>query len=89
MAENTRMDVLSFKEGKNGKTFAVRLGSAVQNRKGDGWNCYLDAFPAPVDGQYRISVVPQREKQEGAQAPSGGQPPGMPDDDIAFAPEFR
>lgn len=67
-----RMDVISFKEGKNGKTFAVRLGSAVQNKKGDGYNCYLDAIPAPVDGQYRISVVPPRPKQEGAPASSDG-----------------
>lgn len=69
-----RMDVISFKEGKGGKTFAIRLGSAVQNKKGDGWNCYLDAIPAPVDGQYRISVVPPRPKQEGSQTASNAPP---------------
>lgn len=75
-----RMDVISFKEGKNGKMFAVRLGSAVQNKKGDGYNCYLDAIPAPVDGQYRISVVPQREKPRG----SGEAPNAPPDGDDPF-----
>jgi hypothetical protein len=65
-----RMDVLSFREGKNGKVFAIRLGSAVPNKKGDGYQCYLDAMPAPVDGQYRISVVPQRERPQGAQQAS-------------------
>lgn len=62
---NDRMDVISFKENaKTGKVFAVRLGSAVASKKGDGWNLYLDAIPAPMDGQYRLSVVPPREKRE-------------------------
>lgn len=68
-----RMDVVTFKENsKTGKVFAVRLGSAVASKKGDGWNLYLDAIPAPVDGQYRLSVVPQREKQQ--------RQPGQDDD---------
>lgn len=67
-----RMDVVTFKETKNGKTFAVRLGSAVASKKGDGYNLYLDAIPAPVDGQYRLSVVPPREKQQ--------RQPGQDDD---------
>lgn len=74
MSDKQRMDVLTFKEGKGGKTFAVRLGTAVQNRDGNGWNCYLDAIPAPVEGQYRISVVPQRDKTQGA-PPASGTPP--------------
>lgn len=58
-----RMDVVTFKQTKNGKTFAVRLGSAVQSKNGNGWNLYLDAIPAPKDGQYRLSVVPLREQR--------------------------
>lgn len=56
-----RMDVLSWKQTKNGKWFAVRLGSAAQNKKG-GWDLYLDAIPAPQEGQYRMSLAAQREK---------------------------
>lgn len=74
MSDKQRMDVLTFKEGKGGKTFAVRLGTAVQNRDGNGWNCYLDAIPAPVEGQYRLSVVPPREKAQSGQTGSGTPP---------------
>lgn len=64
-----RMDVVSFKKTQGGKTFAVRLGSATKNKDGDGWNLWLDAMPAAVDGQYRLAVVPPREKKaEGAQS---------------------
>ena len=64
-----RMDVVAWKQTKNGKWFAVRLGSAAQNKKG-GWDLYLDAIPAPVDGQYRMSLAEQRQREGGK--PSGG-----------------
>jgi hypothetical protein len=81
-----RFDVVTFKETQNGKTFAVRLGSAVKSKKGDGWNLYLDAMPAPVDGQFRLSVVPPRERQDGDSGGSrGGSPRAQnPDDSIPF-----
>jgi len=60
-----RMDVVTFKETKTGKTFAVRLGSAVKSKKGEGWNLYLDAMPAPIEGQYRLSIVEPRQQQGG------------------------
>lgn len=72
----TRMDVLSFKEGKGGKFFAIRVGSAVPGKKEGEYNLYLDAIPAPVDGQYRISVVPPRDKPQGSQAASNAPPDG-------------
>lgn len=61
MAE--RLDVIQFKKTQNDKTYAVRLGSAVPNRDGDGFMVFLDAMPAPVDGQYRFSIVPPREQR--------------------------
>ncbi|CAB4176870.1 hypothetical protein UFOVP1672_52 [uncultured Caudovirales phage] len=61
---NERFDVISFKESKGGKVYAVRLGSAVPNKKGDGgFSLYLDAIPAPVDGQYKMTITPPRERQ--------------------------
>ena len=60
-----RMDVLSWKQTKNGKTFAVRLGSAVKSKPGEGYNLYLDAMPAPIEGQYRLSIVEPRQQQGG------------------------
>ena len=75
-----RMDVVTFKETKSGKVFAVRLGSAVASKKGDGgFALYLDAIPAPVDGQYRLSVVPPREQRQQRE-------PGQDDDLDARVP---
>jgi len=58
-------DVLSFKKTKTGKTFAVRLGSAKQSDNGN-WNLYLDAMPAPVEGQYQLTIAPRRERDDGS-----------------------
>ena len=66
-----RLDVIAFREGKGGKPYAVRLGAAVEGKKPGTWNLYLDAMPAPVEGQYKFSIVPQREKREGSQTPPG------------------
>ena len=58
MAE--RMDVIAFKKGANGKSFAIRCGSAVPSREGPGYRVYLDSIPAPEEGQWVLSIVPQR-----------------------------
>lgn len=65
-----RYDVVNFRKTQNGKTYAVRLGSAVPSKNGDGFALYLDAMPAPEDGQYKLNVVPPRERQNSAPAPS-------------------
>lgn len=81
-----RMDVVTFKETKNGKFFAVRLGSATQNKNGDGYNLYLDAISAPIDGQFRMSIVPQRDRGDGtptAKTAADKKAAGI-DDDIPF-----
>lgn len=60
----SRMDVIAFRKGANDKTYAVRLGSAVPKKQGDGYTLYLDAIPAPTEGQWVMSVVPPRQQQE-------------------------
>lgn len=75
----TRMDVLSFKEKKGGGYFAIKVGSAVPGKKDGEYNIYLDAIPAPVEGQYRLSVVHQRDKQPQA---SGGAAAGSGRDEL-------
>lgn len=55
-----RMDVISFKKTSNGKTIAIRCGSAVPNRDGPGYRVYLDSIPAPEEQQWVLSIVPQR-----------------------------
>lgn len=58
-------DAISFKKTKNDKTIAIRLGTAKRRDDG-GFNLYLDAIPAPVNGQYEIQIVPQRERTAAA-----------------------
>jgi hypothetical protein len=87
MADKVRWDVLAFKEKKGGGFFNVRCGSATPGKQEGSWNLWLDAIPAPVEGQFRLSVVPPRPKQGGDQggssAPSAGKPDDM-DQDIPF-----
>lgn len=54
-------DCVQFKKTKNDKPFAVKLGSAKKREDG-GFNLYLDAMPAPVNGQFELQIVPQRER---------------------------
>lgn len=63
-----RMEVVQFKKTQSGKTFAVRLGSAQQGTNGN-WNLYLDAMPAPDGGQFKMTIVPPRERRPGEDAP--------------------
>lgn len=74
MSDIARYDVIYFKEGKGGKTYAVRLGSATPGKKPNTMNLWLDAMPAPVEGQYKLSVVPPRDKPQGAQTGSNAPP---------------
>jgi len=74
----SRMDVLAFRKGANDKTYPVRLGSAVPRKNGPGYTLYLDAIPAPENGQWIISVVPPREQQ------GQRQEQAPPNDDIPW-----
>lgn len=69
-----RLDALSARES-NGKTYWTRVGVAFQTKDGTGWNVLLDAMPAPVDGQFKISLMVPKPRDGG-----GGQPSGNSDD---------
>ena len=49
---STMLKVLSPVEGRNGKTFWIRVGSAFTNRDGS-INVYLDAYPTSGKLQLR------------------------------------
>lgn len=58
-----RFDVINFRKTKNDKVFAVRIGTASPRDDG-GFNCWLDAMPAPgPSGSYEIQIVKPRDKQ--------------------------
>lgn len=75
-----RLDAIKFKKTQTGKTYAVKLGSAVPNKEGTGYTVYLDSIPAPDSGQFQFSLV--QPKDAGSQAPQTSAP--MADDDIPF-----
>lgn len=76
MDNKTRWDVLSFREKKGGGFFKIKCGSATPGKEAGSWNLWMDAMPAPVEGQYRLSVVPPRDKPQGSQTASNAPPDG-------------
>lgn len=75
------MDVICFKKTKSDKTFAVRLGTA-RKRDDGGMSLYLDAIPAPVNGQYEMAVVARQVKTTGGAATKN--PDDLNSDSIPF-----
>lgn len=60
-----RLDALVARES-NGKTYWTRVGVAFQSKDGAGWNLLLDAMPAPVDGQFKITLRPPKDDGRGS-----------------------
>lgn len=71
MAE--RLDALSVRES-NGKSYWTKIGVAFPTKDGSGWNVLLDAIPAPVDGQFKVSLMVPKPRQDSAPASSGRAP---------------
>lgn len=66
-----RLDALSARES-NGKTYWTKIGVAFASKDGTGWNVLLDAMPAPVDGQFKITLKPPMPKEQSRTAGQGG-----------------
>lgn len=66
---STMLKVLSPVEGKNGKTYWLRIGSAFVNRDGST-NVYLNAYP--TSGKLQIRELDERDQQPGYRG-SGAQ----------------
>lgn len=75
-----RLDVLATREYQTGhgesRTSFTRIGVALPNKRGDGYTLLLDAMPAPVEGQFKMLLMPPRPR-DGQQAPqqSRNEPP--------------
>lgn len=75
-----RLDALAVRES-NGKSYWTKIGVAFQSKDGTGWNVLLDAIPAPTDGQFKISLmVPKPRQESGHSAPSAAPSRGYSDD---------
>lgn len=66
----TRYDALTVRES-NGKSYFSKLGAMFPNKNGDGFTLILDAVPASNEGQYRILLMPPRDRDDSRQ--SGNQ----------------
>lgn len=56
----SRYEAMIVKES-NGKNYWTRVGVMFPNKNGAGFQLYLDAIPAPVDGAYKISLFEPKE----------------------------
>lgn len=63
----SRLDALMVREyttrdGEKKPAF-TKIGAAFPLKSGTGYQVVLDAFPAPVDGQYKILLKEPQEKR--------------------------
>jgi hypothetical protein len=75
-----RLDALSARES-NGKTYWTRVGVAFQSKDGTGWNVLLDAMPAPVDGQFKITLMVPKPRDDSG---GGNRQASSNSDDIPY-----
>jgi hypothetical protein len=66
-----RLDAVGVRE-KDGKSYWFNLGVAFPAKQGPGWTLYLNAVPAPTDGQYKIMLMEPKPKT--SQAGPDGRP---------------
>lgn len=63
------LDALTWKKTKQGKTLAIRIGSAKKLDNGN-INVYLDALPMPGPDGCQITIAPRREKPAASDDPN-------------------
>jgi len=79
-----RLDALHGQEGRNGKTYWTRIGTAFRSKKGTGYTLYLDYVPvASKEGKVQIALMVPKQRDE---APSRTNSPAASelDDDVPF-----
>jgi hypothetical protein len=73
-----RYDILTFREGSDGKSYATKIGTAFPRKNGeDGFSIVFDALP--LDG--RAMMMPPKPRDDrggfgGGQSQGGGAPRG-------------
>lgn len=75
-----RYDLVTAREGKDGKSFFTRIGVAFENRDGKGFSLSFEALPLPSidrDGrlQTRVLMMVPRERDDRAPARGSDRPP--------------
>lgn len=86
----SRMDLISPRPRKDGKTFWQKVGAAFPRDRG-GYSLVFDALPLP-DAEGRVTVLmvePQQDRQPAQQQSQGGGGWQNNGDEIPFSPEMR
>lgn len=84
-----RYDVMTPREGRDGKTYWTRIGVMFPNRNGGGFSISFEALPVPQikDGKIEVRAVAMAPREKSDSAPAqAGSGSGMLDDDVPFAP---
>lgn len=84
-----RLDAISPRPRKDGKTYWHKIGAAFEGRDG-GWNVVLDSLPLP-DAEGRVSFILREPKERDESTPqdrytdaSKGGGDGFEDSEIPF-----
>ena len=85
-----RYDLVTPREGKDGKTYWTKVGVAFPSKDGVGFSLSLEAYPLPnKEGEVRMIMRPPMERdgqrnggeQRGRQIVESGRQPARPIDD--------
>ena len=61
MSNGIYYDALAFRYSPKGNPFVIPLGKAKKRDDGS-IAVYLEAVPAPIDGQHKFVIAPQRDR---------------------------
>jgi hypothetical protein len=84
----SRLDALVARKGSNDKTYFTKIGSAFQNKSGEGYTLILDALPLPDhEGKCRVLLMTPKDFKQSShdQSKSNGfQAQGLDNDEIPW-----
>lgn len=66
-----RFDLLSARESGD-KTYWTKCGAMFPTKSGAGWSIVLDVMPASVDGQFRLTAMVPKPREDAPPARSDG-----------------
>ena len=76
----SRYDIMTPREGSNGKTYWTRIGTMWPAKNGDGFSIEFEALPLPgKDGKTRAQCfVPKPREQSATQSQAAPTPAAVP-----------
>ena len=70
MSDVEKLNVISPRPRKDGKTYWLSIGTAFKSKNGDGWDVLFDATPLPDEkGKCTVMLRPFKDKQPNEDAP--------------------